>query len=382
MYTTAATYGTEQDRMIFGEKSDHLGNVRAVVSDIRKPTTTTGDIDDWTWQADITDHFSYYPFGMLEPGRQKRLNTVDAGGYRFGFNGKEKDDEWHGSTGTVYDYGFRIYDARIARFLSVDPLTKDYPMLTPYQFASNMPTRAIDLDGLEAAIDVTGTWWQTQIQEAVDNNDIERATFLAAKAVSTTLKDVDVESRKYAQSNWGGNSPATYSYSDKNPTGLTITYGEGKTLHIEEQRAESSNESSSWFYENIGKPVLEFFGQLDDAANGGGGYRLTWSIGQGQETREAKFDDIETIAIDDIMATVGASNRAAGTKNIKNITTPLKVIVDNFDAGQDLGGLLPSKTSNPKIYKCEACGEVFRDSSGYYVPAEGTPTEKIKTHYK
>ncbi len=49
-----------------------------------------------------------------------------------------------------YDYGFRIYNPRIAKFLSVDPLTKSYPMLTPYQFASNTPIWAIDLDGLEA----------------------------------------------------------------------------------------------------------------------------------------------------------------------------------------------------------------------------------------
>lgn len=35
-------------------------------------------------------------------------------------------------------------------FLSVDPLTASYPMLTPYQFASNGPIRNIDLDGLES----------------------------------------------------------------------------------------------------------------------------------------------------------------------------------------------------------------------------------------
>lgn len=31
----------------------------------------------------------------------------------------------------------------------MDPLTKSYPMLTPYQFASNRPIDGIDLDGLE-----------------------------------------------------------------------------------------------------------------------------------------------------------------------------------------------------------------------------------------
>ncbi|MBK7310377.1 MAG: hypothetical protein IPI93_06185, partial [Sphingobacteriaceae bacterium] len=48
------------------------------------------------------------------------------------------------------DYGMRIYDNRLGRFLSVDPLSSKYADLTTYQFASNTPLQAIDLDGLEA----------------------------------------------------------------------------------------------------------------------------------------------------------------------------------------------------------------------------------------
>ncbi|CAN5249363.1 hypothetical protein BH11BAC6_BH11BAC6_03180 [soil metagenome] len=77
------------------------------------------------------------------PGR-----TYTAGSsYRYGFNGKEGDADMDGNN---YDYGFRIYNPRIGRFLSVDPITIDYPELTPYQFASNTPIQAFDLDGLEA----------------------------------------------------------------------------------------------------------------------------------------------------------------------------------------------------------------------------------------
>jgi len=47
------------------------------------------------------------------------------------------------------DYGMRIYDLRLGRFLSVDPISDDFPELTPFQFASNTPIQAIDLDGLE-----------------------------------------------------------------------------------------------------------------------------------------------------------------------------------------------------------------------------------------
>ena len=72
-------------------------------------------------------------------------------GYRYGFNGKEidKGDEGMGGGGSTYDYGFRIYNPSLGKFLSVDPLTASYPWYTPYQFAGNKPIWAIDLDGLE-----------------------------------------------------------------------------------------------------------------------------------------------------------------------------------------------------------------------------------------
>jgi len=75
-------------------------------------------------------------------------NFEAGSGYRYGFNGKESDDETYGN-GNIYDYGFRIYNPRLGKFLSVDPLTSEYPELTPYQFASNRPIDGIDLDGLE-----------------------------------------------------------------------------------------------------------------------------------------------------------------------------------------------------------------------------------------
>ncbi|MGN6402140.1 MAG: RHS repeat-associated core domain-containing protein [Flavisolibacter sp.] len=86
---------------------------------------------------------SYYPFGMEMPAR-----TFSSPLYRYGFNGKEKDDEAKGS-GEQYDYGMRIYDPRMGRFLSIDPLFRSYPMLTPYQFVSNDPIESVDADGQE-----------------------------------------------------------------------------------------------------------------------------------------------------------------------------------------------------------------------------------------
>jgi RHS repeat-associated protein len=84
---------------------------------------------------------------MLMPGRKYPA----AGGlYRYGFNGKENDNEVKGE-GNQQDYGMRIYDPRLMRFLSVDPLTKDYPSWSTYPFCMNRPIDGIDLDGLEWA---------------------------------------------------------------------------------------------------------------------------------------------------------------------------------------------------------------------------------------
>lgn len=69
--------------------------------------------------------------------------------YRYGFNGKEHDSDGLGGGGSTYDYGFRIYNPNIAKFLSVDPLSPKYPWYTPYQFAGNKPIQCIDRDGLE-----------------------------------------------------------------------------------------------------------------------------------------------------------------------------------------------------------------------------------------
>ena len=124
------------------ELSNHLGNVLCVLSDVKRPVLEGSTT---FFETDRLSTNDYYPFGMLMPGRKSSLDV-----YRFGFNGKENDNEAKGE-GNQQDYGMRIYDPRVARFLSVDPLAGKYPFYTPYQFAGNMPIKFIDLDGLEPA---------------------------------------------------------------------------------------------------------------------------------------------------------------------------------------------------------------------------------------
>jgi RHS repeat-associated protein len=100
-----------------------------------------GEVD--YYGADVVSANDYYPFGMGMVGRK-----FDAGSYRYGFNGQENDNEVKGE-GNQQDYGMRIYDPRLGRFLSVDPLDIEYPWYSPYHYAGNSPVLNIDVDGAE-----------------------------------------------------------------------------------------------------------------------------------------------------------------------------------------------------------------------------------------
>jgi RHS repeat-associated protein len=80
-----------------------------------------------------------------------RIGKNNAGGYRYGFNGKENDNEVKGD-GNQQDYGMRVYDPRLGKFLSVDPLSSEYPWNSTYAFAENDVIRSIDLDGAEREV--------------------------------------------------------------------------------------------------------------------------------------------------------------------------------------------------------------------------------------
>lgn len=66
--------------------------------------------------------------------------------YRYGFNSMEKDDEVKGR-GNSYDFGARMYDSRLGRFLSIDPLALEFPFASPYCYALNSPIMFIDANG-------------------------------------------------------------------------------------------------------------------------------------------------------------------------------------------------------------------------------------------
>ncbi len=77
---------------------------------------------------------------MAMPGRKYEPTS----GYRYGFNGKEKDKDIGADD---YDFGARIYDGRIGRWLSVDAYSKAYPGYSCYSYGLNSPLLLKDEGG-------------------------------------------------------------------------------------------------------------------------------------------------------------------------------------------------------------------------------------------
>jgi RHS repeat-associated protein len=82
----------------------------------------------------------YSPFGVELDGR-----TV-SGGYRYGFQNQEKDDEVKGEGNSV-NYTYRMHDSRLGRWCNIDPLVEKYPTFSPFCFTINSPMMFLDYDG-------------------------------------------------------------------------------------------------------------------------------------------------------------------------------------------------------------------------------------------
>ena len=88
---SAATVSTFTRGEKFFEMSNHLGNVLVTISDKKIQHTTNSTVVDY-WNADVVTATDYAPFGMQLVGRK----FSGSSSYRYGFNGKENDNEVKG----------------------------------------------------------------------------------------------------------------------------------------------------------------------------------------------------------------------------------------------------------------------------------------------
>ena len=142
--TLVKTSGTQTPETGFGEgiirgtqvmyfEKDHLGSIRAVLNS----------------GGTVLERNDYYPFGMRHANASHPVTANN----RFKYNGKE--DQTVGALGLL-DYGARMYDAQIGRWLAVDPMAEKHYSESPYAYVHNSPMIHVDPDGKDGLIVISG----------------------------------------------------------------------------------------------------------------------------------------------------------------------------------------------------------------------------------
>ena len=124
--------GTITGYTVFHHITDHLGSVRAITN------ASTGN---------VVETSDFLPFGTrwsLTAGSSS--STLTDATNRWRYSGKEEQKAINSSLPFI-DYGARMYDPTIARWMSVDPMAEKYYPLSPYGYCAGNPVRIIDPTG-------------------------------------------------------------------------------------------------------------------------------------------------------------------------------------------------------------------------------------------
>jgi len=128
------------------ELTNHLGNVLSVITDTKQAVYDSPPTVLSYYLSTVISYTDYYPFGAPMDNGNSADDRSWSGGYRYGFNGKESDDEVKGDGNHISfnDYG---YDTRLARRLRTDPHFYNYPSISSYAAFANNPIINLDPDG-------------------------------------------------------------------------------------------------------------------------------------------------------------------------------------------------------------------------------------------
>ena len=197
------------------ELSNHLGNVLVVISDNKIGIGSNGVAD--YYEPLVISESDYYPFGMAM--KERSFSNEE---YRFGFNGMEKDgDLGEGKT----DFGARIYDEKLGRWLSGDPLEWKYPSLSTFSFSNNSPIMLKDYNGKEFTI---------TIYRGNSDNPSSSRTFKVIR-----LDD------------------GTFTFAEAHLTKFKVVEEANKVIQFLNYAATTENEESKRIFELLAKPLTE-----------------------------------------------------------------------------------------------------------------------------
>ena len=280
--------------------------------------------------------------------------------YRFGFNGKEKDNEWAG-IGNHMDFGERSYDSRVGRFISIDPMTKKYANYSPYLFAGNKPTVMIDVKGeeeryykVDLIIDKKGVIHVAHFEEDKDRYKPDHWQWPITQSPSGL---------------WGVRFPYV-STPDK--------YTYEVNVYQKKENVKQLNASFTVVY-----TPKEPDNRTKDAGKGGG-----WMLYGGNGGEDNRFNPTghggTMIDVSKIMAAFSVTGAASGASSPDKIGNALQYLINAGSAGSDAQNAAPigitdefrrdakESKDESKEKECPGCGKKKDSTHIDNVSGEGT----------
>jgi RHS repeat-associated protein len=282
-----------------------------------------------------------HPFGSCISSR-----GFSSAAYRYGFNGKEKETD---GTADNYDFGARIYDGRLGRWLSVDPSASMFPNESPYLFVAANPTIYIDPDGKKRII--------TYIYKKADGS-----------TETAVVTDDDLISKRVRVDNTLDEHDWHYEYD-------WYDYSQTITINYDANGNETSRSTSDVSYDKKRTRTwydLKWYAKawVDDGIyENYGGVSWTSKNGSGKETRKTNRTDINTEDIDDLLSLLSNGKTTYGEKGtIDYIMYALDKITASGDNLDEINEKM-KKYDKKFVYRC--CHNWLYDSDGNVVSKDG-----------
>lgn len=103
--------------------TDHLGSIRAIVR-----------------SGQVIERNDFYPYGGRHANSALTVDSTN----RWRFSGKEVQTT---ASVNLLDFGARMYDDRLCRWTTQDPLAEKYYGFSPYVYCAGDPVGLVDIDG-------------------------------------------------------------------------------------------------------------------------------------------------------------------------------------------------------------------------------------------
>jgi RHS repeat-associated protein len=311
---------------------------------------------------------SGYPFGSFGNEAFKNVTVSKS----EGANGIEKSrwflGEFKGS-GNSYDFGARIYDSRLGRWLSVDPMASIQPGWSTYKAFLDNPNMFVDVEG------------ETEIIQTFIFNAKTGEVTITVETSGRLMTDGKIHQVNYSV---GGGWYNANAYYDFTTTRVMIDDGDGNLTQLGKTHRKIHNESDE---------DIKSFGLTSSAKKGA--TKIDWSYyskkqvkggvafysknGQGGETKFTKGlvdlvdigpilgaltafspnDKSVTQAMNAVYKQIKLGNNADALKEALSIMTNIMEFYgDAADKGQSLNEAIKDN-KNPKVNKIRCSPKGF-----------------------